>query len=97
MNNLITEGIIIKENKKPKINFYKKHCVTIGDMKVKGVNLHLSESRVNSPSPNPERKFIMSLRQDGIHKGEYKLTQMMLTKEELIQIRNSINEIIEFE
>ena len=97
MNNLITEGIIIKKNKKPKINFYKKHCGTIGDMKVKGVNLHLSELRVNSPNLNPERKFVMSLRQDGIYNGEYKLTQMILTKEELIQIRNGINEILELE
>lgn len=97
MNKLVTEGIVIKENKKPKINFYKNHKGTIGTMKVKRVNLFLSELKVNSPIPNPDRKFVMSLRQDGINRGEYKLTQMMLTKEELIEIRNGINQMLEFE
>lgn len=97
MNELITEGIIIKESKKPSIHLYKRVSCTTGNMKVKCKNLFIRELKVNSPSTNPERSFVMSIRQDGVENGNYKLSQIHLTKKDLIRVRNSINDILDFE
>lgn len=97
MHKLTTKGIEIKEhNGKPKINLYKKHEGTIGNMKVKGVNFHLSELKVNSPLSDESKRYIISLRQDGKENCVYKMTQMNLTEEDLILIRDSINSILNY-
>lgn len=97
MNKLTTKGIEFKEhNGKPKINLYKKCMATIGTMKVKGINIHISESKVNSIRTFEPRKYMMSLRQDGINNGDYKMTQISLTEDELILIRDSINSLLSY-
>lgn len=98
MNKLTTKGIEIKpHNGKPRINLYKKYSGTIGGMSVKGINLHFCESKVNSPKIFVPKRYIMSLRQDGINLGEYKMTQITLTEEELILIRDSINSLLSYQ
>lgn len=82
----------IKDNGKPTISIHKKGSYYVGSMKVTDRNIFIIESKNNS---NPQsRKFILSIRQN--NNKEYKLTQFNCDLDELIKIRDSIDEIINF-
>jgi len=61
---------------------------------IKKDNLFISELKVNSR--NSVRKFIISIRRDGTNENdrEYILSQMVFDEEELIQVRDCINNIL---
>jgi hypothetical protein len=61
---------------------------------IKKDNLFVTELRVNSRIP--QRKFVISIRRDGRgnNSGEYILSQMEFSEVELLQLRDSINNII---
>lgn len=97
MNKLTTKGIELKKhNGMPKINLYKRGNYTIGGMKVKGINIHISESKFRSITGLEPRKYMMSLRQDGLGEREYKMTQINLTEEELVMLRDSIDSLLAY-
>lgn len=83
-------SIRIKENGKPTISIHKKRCGNIGRMKVIDINMFISEYRANNAE---NRKFVLSIRQN--NQKQYKLTQFNCSLDELIEIRNSINKIID--
>jgi hypothetical protein len=90
----------IKSNGKPCIHINRETNGTrfLGIKRIpfhiKRDNLFITELRVNSRIP--ERKFVISIRNDGKGKNdkEYILSQMNFNEVELLQLRDSINNII---
>jgi len=96
MEKAITE-FIIKRNGKPQIKISKKLHSTYGFMSgnpfsSKEGNIFINELKVNSIK-RTFRKFIISIRNIGTGKneGEYRIQQLNLDESELLELRNSID------
>ena len=96
----------VGDNGKPRVNFSKDYSgltqynhISSEKFNIGKVTLFLAEYNLNNPTENDKREFVMSLRQDGRSKniGEYRLSQMKLNKDELIDIRNNINKMLDEE
>ncbi|HID0881284.1 TPA: hypothetical protein ACXDAY_002236 [Clostridium botulinum] len=93
----------IKENGKPSVAFSKEglyisfNLLTKEYFNYKKQNLFLHESKLNSNNSNKDRRFTISIRQDGDNKEvkKYKMAQMDLKEDELIVVRNNINKILD--
>lgn len=91
---MLNNEYLIKPNGKPKVLLWKKVCATIGNMNVKRINICITEHKRKSPMLDNDRKFTMSITMAGTEPGIYKISQISLDKEELTQIRDSINQIL---
>ncbi|MBD5589357.1 hypothetical protein [Clostridium botulinum] len=93
----------IKENGKPSVAFSKEghytsfNLLTNEHFSYKKQNLFLHESKLNSNNSNKDRRFTISIRQDGDNKEvkKYKMAQMNLNEEELTIIRDNINKMLD--
>ena len=87
------ELLLGRPNGRIGMKLYKEVNSVIGNMKVKAVNMFILEQK---PYRKNKRNFTISIRQDNaIINGGYKMTQMYLNHEELILLRNSINDILD--
>ena len=83
---------IIRKNGKPMIRLSKKFSGRIGDMAVKRVNIHIIENK--NKIDESDRRFIISIREDGKNTGEYKIAQINFNEEELKELRDNIDIIL---
>lgn len=91
----LQRNIKIKNNGKISISLKRNYSgLTTGGMKVDETALHISETKINSPRLDAERKFMLSLRSSN-KSGEHKLTQLNCTEEDLADIREVINMILD--
>lgn len=63
--------------------------------KYKGTNMFLTEMKLNSSDQDAKRKFIISIRKDGVN-NDYEMTQMSFTEDELSNLKNNIEELITY-
>ncbi|APR02581.1 hypothetical protein RSJ2_3944 (plasmid) [Clostridium botulinum] len=93
----------IKENGKPSVAFSKEghytsfNLLTDEHFNYRKQNLFLHEMKLNNNNSNKDRRFTISIRQDGDNKEvkKYKMAQMNLNEEELTIIRNNINKMLD--
>lgn len=88
----------LRPNGKPAFKLSKDVSGSIGRFQCKKNNLFLIEQNIRSPHPINERRFIMSIRNDGIrqNEGEHKLSQIQLNEYEMKLLRDSIDDILNY-
>ena len=77
-----------------KINLWKKVSARVGKMDVNRINMCIVECRSSNTISERCRRFIMSITMCGTEPNKYKISQIALDKDELIQIRDSINKLL---
>lgn len=97
MSKLITEGIKVNYNGKPTIELYRKKSNDIENTYLNEMYLSISETKKSSDSYQSEKEFLMTLKQDGFNIGEYSKIDVFLTENDLIKVRNSIDEILNYQ
>lgn len=90
----------INTNGKPMAKLYKDNSSTIFSKNnilfhYSRANMFINEFKTNSLIKQ-QRSFAITIRLDGNYKnsGEYKMSQMEFTEEELIKLRNNIDRIL---
>lgn len=88
----------IKENGKPVIYISRKESATLGGFKEEKFkynqsNLIISESKISNPRTKDDRSFVLVVRLDGDN-DKYKMSQMSFDKNELLVLKDSIDEIL---
>lgn len=84
----------LSSNGQKKINLWKKVSARVGKMDVSRINMCMVECSRRVVTSEKCRKFIMSITMCGAEPLKYKISQIALDKDELIQIRDSINELL---
>ncbi|MFJ8528463.1 hypothetical protein [Bacillus sp. NPDC094106] len=84
------------KNGKLKKHLSKEAIQIIGGFHCRKTNMFIIEKQKNNLSKEPLRKFVISMRLDGNNQNnhEFKMAQMDFNEEELIQLKEQIEDIL---
>lgn len=87
-------NLVISLKDKRRITMFDRFGELKSSFKVKGTNMFLTEIKRNN-AIDSERKFIISIRQDGIN-NDYKMSQMEFNENELNELKDCIEDMITY-